>query len=211
MEDRLTSSGLTRLWSRVTTYINYKINSNNDSIVDMIYPVGSIYMSMNNTSPETLFGGTWEKLAGGRCLMNAGFLDDDPEGGSISVAPGDKGGSKDTPIIKHSHRFVHRHYLNNDEQSAGIWVTQHGYLTYVLNSGVSRFKVAPSTASNARYVLGGVKGATSADSSGLTFSSYQNQIEDEYTEYPLEGYVESYTNNANYQPYIGVNMWKRTA
>lgn len=211
MEDRLTSSGLKRLWSRITTYINYKINSNNDSIVDMIYPVGSIYMSMNNTSPETLFGGTWEKLAGGRCLMNTGFLDDDPGGGSISVAPDEKGGSKDTPIVKHSHRFVHRHYLNNDEQSGGTWVTQHGYLTYVLNSGVSRFKVAPSTASNARYVLGGVKGATSADSCGLTFSSYQNQMEDEYTEYPMEQYVESYTNNANYQPYIGVNMWKRTA
>lgn len=211
MEDRLTSSGLKRLWSRVTTYINYKINSNNDSIVDMIYPVGSIYMSMNNTSPETLFGGTWEKLAGGRCLMNTGFLDDDPGGGSISVAPDEKGGSKDTPLVKHSHRFVHRHYLNNDEQSSGTWVTQHGYLTYVLNSGVSRFKVAPSTASNARYVLGGVKGATSADSCGLTFSSYQNQMDDEYTEYPMEQYVESYTNNANYQPYIGVNMWKRTA
>lgn len=211
MEDRLTSSGLKRLWSRITTYINHRINSNNDSIVDMIYPVGSIYMSMNDTNPETLFGGTWKKLAGGRCLMNAGFLDDDPTGGSISVNVGEKGGSKDTPIVKHSHRFVHRHYLNNDEQSAGTWVTRHGYLTYVLNSGVSRFKVAPSTASNARYVLGGVKGATSADSSGLTFSSYQNQMDDEYAEYPMEQYVESYTNNANYQPYIGVNMWKRTA
>lgn len=211
MEDRLTSSGLTKLWSKITACITSKIESNNSSIVDMIYPVGSIYMSMNNTSPETLFGGTWEKLAGGRCLMNTGFLDDDPGGGSISVAPDEKGGSKDTPIVKHSHRFVHRHYLNNDKQSGGTWVTQHGYLTYVLNSGVSRFKVAPSTASNARYVLGGVKGATSADSCGLTFSSYQNQMEDEYTEYPMEQCVESYTNNANYQPYIGVNMWKRTA
>lgn len=211
MEDRLTSSGLTKLWSKITACITSKIESNNSSIVDMIYPVGSIYMSMNDTSPETLFGGTWEKLAGGRCLMNTGFLDDDPGGGSISVAPDEKGGSKDTPIVKHSHRFVHRHYLNNDKQSAGTWVTQHGYLTYVLNSGVSRFKVAPSTASNARYVLGGVKGATSADSCGLTFSSYQNQMDNEYTDYPLEQYVESYTNNANYQPYIGVNMWKRTA
>ena len=157
MEDRLTSSGLTKLWSKITACITSKIESNNSSIVDMIYPVGSIYMSMNDTSPETLFGGTWEKLAGGRCLMNTGFLDDDPGGGSISVAPDEKGGSKDTPIVKHSHRFVHRHYLNNDEQSAGTWVTQHGYLTYVLNSGVSRFKVAPSTASNARYVLDNMK------------------------------------------------------
>lgn len=210
MEDRLTSSGLKRLWSRVITYINYRINSNNDSIVDMIYPVGSIYMSMNNTNPETLFGGTWEKLAGGRCLMNTGFLDDDPGGGSISVAPGEKGGYKDTKLVSHNHGFEHRHYLNNDKRlpGTGDYSNQHGYLTYVLNSGVSRFKVAPSTASNARYVLGGVKGATSAENSGLTFSSYQNQMDN--TDTDIVGNIEG-SNNANYQPYIGVNMWKRTA
>ena len=27
-------------------------------IVDLIYPVGSIYMSVNNASPSILFGGT---------------------------------------------------------------------------------------------------------------------------------------------------------
>ena len=40
-------------------------------IADMIYPVGSIYMSVNNVSPTTLFGGTWEQLKD-RFLLGAG-------------------------------------------------------------------------------------------------------------------------------------------
>ena len=38
--------------------------------VEMIYPVGSIYMSANATSPASLFGGTWESI-GGRFLLGA--------------------------------------------------------------------------------------------------------------------------------------------
>ena len=37
-----------------------EINSTN--IIDIIYPVGSIYMSKNSTSPATLFGGTWNQI-----------------------------------------------------------------------------------------------------------------------------------------------------
>ena len=47
------------------------INSNsssgiidNTTICNLIYPVGSIYMSVNATSPATLFGGTWESISG---------------------------------------------------------------------------------------------------------------------------------------------------
>lgn len=40
------------------------------SIVDIVYPVGSIYMTVDSTSPATLFGGTWEAL-GGRFLVGA--------------------------------------------------------------------------------------------------------------------------------------------
>lgn len=35
------------------------------------YPVGSIYMSTNATSPASLFGGTWEQLPGDRYLLSA--------------------------------------------------------------------------------------------------------------------------------------------
>lgn len=41
------------------------------SIVNIVYPVGSIYMSVNNVSPETLFGGTWVQLKD-RFLLGAG-------------------------------------------------------------------------------------------------------------------------------------------
>ena len=33
-----------------------------EKVFDMIYPVGSIYMSVNSTSPATLFGGTWAQI-----------------------------------------------------------------------------------------------------------------------------------------------------
>jgi hypothetical protein len=42
-----------------------------DKIALAVYPVGSIYMSVNSTSPATLFGGTWERLEN-RFLLGAG-------------------------------------------------------------------------------------------------------------------------------------------
>lgn len=39
--------------------------------VDKIYPVGSIYMSVNNVNPANLFGGTWERIQD-RFLLAAG-------------------------------------------------------------------------------------------------------------------------------------------
>jgi len=41
------------------------------TIPDIIYPVGSIYMSVNSTSPASLFGGTWTQLKD-RFLLGSG-------------------------------------------------------------------------------------------------------------------------------------------
>lgn len=39
------------------------------SLLDLTYPVGSIYMSINNTNPSNLFGGTWVEFAKGKTLV----------------------------------------------------------------------------------------------------------------------------------------------
>ena len=41
------------------------------TLIDLIYPVGSIYMSVTNTSPQSFFGGTWERIQD-RFLLAAG-------------------------------------------------------------------------------------------------------------------------------------------
>lgn len=56
----------------------YKLDSSgNESLVgasmaaiyDAIYPVGSIYISVNSANPSTLFGGTWVAFGAGRTLV----------------------------------------------------------------------------------------------------------------------------------------------
>ena len=36
-----------------------------------VYPVGSIYLSVNGTNPSELFGGTWARIGSGRVLQGA--------------------------------------------------------------------------------------------------------------------------------------------
>lgn len=38
------------------------LRSDVQKTIDAIYPIGALYLSMNNTNPETLFGGTWKQL-----------------------------------------------------------------------------------------------------------------------------------------------------
>lgn len=42
-----------------------------ESILSMVYPVGSVYISVNDVSPEKFLGGTWEKISQGRVLQGA--------------------------------------------------------------------------------------------------------------------------------------------
>ena len=51
--------------------LSNQISNISSTIFDNIYPVGSIYMSVNSTNPANLFGGTWTQLKD-RFLLGAG-------------------------------------------------------------------------------------------------------------------------------------------
>lgn len=42
--------------------VNFVDTWSSAKIRDFIYPIGSIYLSVNSTSPATIFGGTWEQI-----------------------------------------------------------------------------------------------------------------------------------------------------
>ena len=65
-----------------------------NNLIDVVYPVGSIYMSVNNVSPSVLFGfGVWERIEGQFLL-----------GSSTDYPVGSTGGSADAVIVSHSHQ-----------------------------------------------------------------------------------------------------------
>lgn len=45
--------------------LKFKDGSGFTSLLDMVFPIGSTYMTMGASSPATLFGGTWAKVTGG--------------------------------------------------------------------------------------------------------------------------------------------------
>ena len=54
---------------------NTPLNATN--LLDNVYPIGSIYMSVNSTNPSTLFGGTWVAWGEGRVPVGVDTNDTD--------------------------------------------------------------------------------------------------------------------------------------
>lgn len=46
-------------------------------MLDTVYPVNSIYISLDSTSPASLYGGTWERFGKGKTLVGVDEADTD--------------------------------------------------------------------------------------------------------------------------------------
>ena len=79
--------------------------------VDLIYPVGSIYMSVNATNPKKLFGGTWEQIKG-RFLL-----------GMSSSYPAGSTGGEATHTLTTSEIPFHNHAIGQDGNTSMVLPT----------------------------------------------------------------------------------------
>lgn len=64
------------------------LTSKRDSVLGKTYPVGSVYISISDTDPKTVFGGTWEAYGKGRVLV--GVSSSESEFNSVNKTGGIK-------------------------------------------------------------------------------------------------------------------------
>lgn len=90
-----------------TTSVNdTNLNAMQKGLMELIFPVGSTYITQSNTNPSTILNfGTWERLKGKVCI---GLDEDD----SNFNAVGKTGGSS-TVTLTIQHIPPHTHTLNN--------------------------------------------------------------------------------------------------
>lgn len=84
---------------------------NLSDLVNLIYPIGSIYMSVNNVSPETFLGGTWEQIEDTFLLAS----------GTKHTA-GSTGG-EETHTLSVEETPTHTHTRGTMEIEGGWWTT----------------------------------------------------------------------------------------
>ena len=123
------------------------------SITDLIYPVGSVYISVNSTDPGTLFGGTWQQIKD-RFLLSAGD----------TYAAGSTGGSAKATLPAHTHTVGSGGYQIWGAKS-GAGSTEPGNQI----SGDAKYYAAVKGNSTANY-----KWLNSVDSKGVSDVSQAN-------------------------------------
>lgn len=79
----------------------------------LLYPIGSIYMSIQDTNPSVFFGGTWERIAKGKTLVGVDENDTDFNASS-------KTGGEKTHTLTTNEMPSHNH-------PGAYWVQREGY------------------------------------------------------------------------------------
>ncbi len=166
---------------------------NGKSIIDLIYPVGSIYMSINSTNPTTIFGGTWVAWGQGRVPVGVN------SSGTFNGV--EKTGGSETHTLSTSELPSHDHSLNGHTHSWSTTNTgDHTHAKYGWRyAGSGSYKAYSWERISADGNAGSIDSSTHSHS-GTTSGASGNT-----------GSSGSGSAHNNLQPYITCYMWKRTA
>lgn len=156
------------------------------SIVDLIYPVGSIYMSVNSTSPQTLFGGTWQQIQDTFLLASGSTYTAGATGGSATHT------LTTTELPAHTH---------GSKSLTGTFQIRRA------GSGGGTDVIAAQTGTVTRTANGG---DTVASAMSVTSASHKRDLItiDNTHEHDSVGGDTAFS---ILPPYLVVYMWKRTA
>ena len=170
-------SGVTTLTNEIKNYIQ-------SYILDSRYPIGSIYLSINNTNPTTLFGGTWEQIQD-RFLLAAG---------STYIAGSTGGEAEHTLDIQEMPKHVHDVGAFKDGGSYNAYGSDNYGASVIKRSNGGKISSTwVNTALNTygtMFSIGGVEIGT-GDPVGLTSWAGNSQPHN------------------NMPPYLVVYMWRR--
>lgn len=172
--------------------MNYLIddNKNIENYLDKVYPVGSIYMSTNATSPATLFGGTWKALNEGRVLI-----------GANSTYPVNSTGGETAHTLTMGEMPEHLHSLSD--------TTASGYTDYAGTHSHTYYGIKKdpdsSGSSGAYYATADNPPAMQTSEDGSHRHSFSVKLQGN------TGSTGGSQPHNNMQPYLAVYMWERTA
>lgn len=159
-------------------------------IVDIIYPIGSIYMSVNSTSPATLFGGTWVRWGNGRVAVGV-------DTSQTEFSTVEKTGGAKTHTLTTSEIPSHSHTVPSQTINSNRDGEHQHQIKFERN--------ATSTGTRTRIASGGTESSASfTENSGA--HSHTVTVPQQSTQNTGSGNAHN-----NLQPYITCYMWKRTA
>ena len=162
-------------------------------LLNYIFPVGSIYSSVKNTSPQSFLGGTWVAWGSGRVPVgvntnDTNFSTVEKTGGAATVA---------NALIQHTHTIT----ASGSTASAGAHTHDVGLLFEKdAASGTAKNRVTPApngSQSTSKYTT------TSAGAHTHTVTVTATAAN--------AGSAANNSTHNNLQPYITCYMWKRTS
>ena len=167
-----------------------------NDLLNFIYPVGSIYMSVNNISPAAFLGGTWTQISDRFLLAAGSSYAAGSTGGAASVT---SGGTALTvaQMPAHSHT-VNAH--SHGPTTSGWRFLAYNYST--VNAGVGETIVTAGTGSKVAPTVSN----TGVDWGGIGATGNASPATDS------KGSGSAHTHTVDTMPpYLTVYMWQRTA